>query len=406
MKKLCFLIVFFCCIFFLYRAQTNSGIPSDTLDKYGEYFYNRYSRHFDENGLSYASPTYGVEDLKEPVSAREWMSLASYYKYRAQNGDEKAKQVLIQAIGRATDEIQKRPAYTQSFNDAEALFLIIRMIESIPGVLSDEESNSLLIYLVKNIEEGIKANDTENRALIAGAHWQYIVDYIFSHGFISKEQKNHLDELIKAKIDKGITESIAVQEGWYFEGSDKAFSVHYHAISAFMLMVYGDFTNQVAYTELAKKMYFNIKKISFSNGMVEARLGNRPIGLGAQFYTAMGLLGQYNGDPDYGVYFLYGGRNRFFSDKEHKQRLEFHSTIQFSEPQYHDDYAFSDVLELGLVVKNLKDTPVLYRDRMSQPIVKSKDTYFTIRNFGTIILVNNHINVQGNSRVKSYIFTK
>ena len=376
------------------------------IDNFGSYFYNRYSSHFDHYGLVYSVPTYGVSNFIKADTARMWTSLATYYKYRAQAGDLRAKMIIRESLFKALNELSGRSVQTQSFNDAEALFLFIRMIESIPDLLNTSEQEAALDLITKYIEAGILANDTENRAIVAGAHWQYINDYLYQKGKINIHIKKYFDELIKQKVDKGIRESIFVTEGWYFEDNKKAFSVHYHTISAFMLLVYADLTNQEYYSNLAEKMYLNIKKISFKNGMVEARLGARPIGLGAQFYLAMAFLGNRFSDSDYQTYLFYASGNRFFSDKKYPNRLEFHSTIESSFPNYHDDYAFCDVLELGLVNNKLKEMEIKYQVYLSQPEIKSNDKYFNIVNSGNIIFVNNQKNYLGSQGNWSHLFKK
>lgn len=57
---------------FLYAIAENEN----NLSNYLKYFYNRYSQHFDEQGLKYSSPTYEIIDFKSPETAREWMSLS------------------------------------------------------------------------------------------------------------------------------------------------------------------------------------------------------------------------------------------------------------------------------------------------------------------------------------------
>jgi hypothetical protein len=374
-------------LFLLFPPAVKAASSTSSLDNYAEYFYNRYSLNFDADGLAYSAPDYGIIDFKEPTIAREWVSLASYYKYRVEAGDKKAKEILRESILKAVADLKSRTAGARSFNDSQAFFLIIRMNENIPGLLTEAEKDEVLNLAANNLEAEILAKDTENRALIGGAHWQYVDNYLYQQGKINSSQKKHFDGLIKNKIDQGIKESID-SDGWYFENNHKDFSVHYQAVSAFMLLVYGDLTQQDSYKKLAGKMYFDLKKISFNNGMVEAKLGKRPVGLGAQFYLAMALLGKYFNDDDYRVYLFYGSGSRFFSDKAHPNRLEYHSTIEFSQPDYHDDYSFSNIAELGLTIDKLKNLPTNYKYFFSQPIKKSNDKYFKIVNEGKIIFIN------------------
>jgi len=261
-------------------ALENSA--STNLDQYLEYFYNRYSQHFDLIGLKYQSPSYGVVGFKAAETAREIMSLAGYYKYRALGGDVVASRILKEAVVESYTKLLYKPASNYSFEDAEAMFLMVQLIEgNFDDIKIEEEKVKNLIAL--KIETGIQANDTENRALVAGVHWQYLADYITSQDQISKVTKEKLDKLIKNKIDFAIKGCID-KDFWYRENKWRSFSPHYQAVSAFMLMNYGHITGQEKYLEIAKKMYYNLKKISFDNGMVEAKLGNRPLGLGAQFY--------------------------------------------------------------------------------------------------------------------------
>ena len=44
----------------------HAGTNSSSLDNYVNYFYNRYSQHFDQFGLIYALPEYGVEEFTKP----------------------------------------------------------------------------------------------------------------------------------------------------------------------------------------------------------------------------------------------------------------------------------------------------------------------------------------------------
>ena len=375
-------------IFILLPVSLASAFVNEesNLDGYIRPFYSRYSQHFDQYGLKYSSPSYGIEYFKDPVTAREWMSLASYYKYTS-NQD-----IIHNAVINAYREISKRPSYTQSFNDAEAFFLIIRLMENNEDLLTYIEKERVLDLITIYLEQGIKAKDTENRAIIAAAHWQYITDYLYSNHRITN--KIYYDSLIKEKIDKAMQESIN-KDGWYFENNMKDFTPHYHTVSAFMLLIYGDLTQQSEYLDLSEKMYLNIKKITFKNGMVEAKLGHRPLGLGAQFYLTQALLGQYFNDDDYKVYLFYASGNRFFSDKQYLDRLEFHSTIENTELNFHDDYAFSDIAELGLTIPKLKDIDLEYKYYLTNPIKYSKDNTFRIYNYGKLIFFNGKRNILG-----------
>lgn len=358
------------------------------LDTYLEYFYNRYSRHFDLKGLEYINPSYGITAYKKAQTFREWAALASYYKYRAMGGDKQANNILREALIKGINELKSRPAYSQSFCDAEAIFLTLRITDDLPDLLNNTQKNDFLSLVKNNIETGIKARDSENRALVAGSHWQYISDYLYTQKIINLTEKNYYSRLIKNKIDAAIKESVN-DKYWYFEGQGKYFSVHYQAVSAFMLLWYADQTGQEYYKNISRMMYINTKKISFYNGMVEAQIGRRPPGLGAQFYLMMGLVGKYFNDDDYRVYLFYGGGNRFFSNKQYPNQLEYHATIEGSSPNYHDDYAFSDAGEIGLVIEKTNGISLNPKYYFTNPVSKTTDKYFNIINNKTSININN-----------------
>lgn len=351
----------------IFGAGLVSAENSD--EAYLKYFYNRYSKQFDKIGLKYAAPDYGVKNFSAPKSGREIISLAGYYKYRVLAGEKKPKAVLRDGILKSIKEISNRPTKTLSFNDAEALFLTVRLAEAVPNLLNQKEMSDLLKTVKDSLQPGIAAADTENRALIAGAHWQYLNNYLLEKSLIPAEEKSANDAAIKNKIAAAVKESIS-PAGWYREGGRVV--PHYQAVSAFMLLAYGKLTNQKEYLDLAERLYQNLKKITFSNGLVEARVGPRPVGLGAQFYLMMGALGQAAGDTDAAVYFDYAAGNRFFSDARYPNRLEYHRTsVEYKKQtykvrvrkkivtrvkwtplaaraNYHDDYAFIDAAELGL----------------------------------------------------------
>jgi len=397
------LLILILCLSFGRGVFATDGVSnSSNLDLYVKNFYNRYSKHFDIYGLGYSSPTYGVTKFKKPETAREWMALASYYKYRSR-GEARAQDKLRRAIYSAFTEMAINKSY-KGFAAAEANFLAIRMMEADEDLIDKGVKKDILVYVKNYLKEAISGSDTENRQIVAAAHWQYVNNYLYKEGITSDKEKDEIDGMLKLLVDKGINESID-KNYWYFENRFSSFTPHYHAVSAFMLMVYGDLTDQSYYLEAASKMYYNLKKISFRNGMVEAKLGHRPIGLGAQFYLAMALMGNYFGDDDYRVYLFYGSGTRFFSDEEHPYRLEFHSTIEKSRANFHDDYAFSDIAELGLIVSGLPNIDLTYKYYFDKSYIKSVDGTFNIENTGRAIRFNNVRNVLGTYGNWSHLYT-
>jgi hypothetical protein len=362
------------------KAENNNY---SSLDNYVEYFYNRYSQHFDQNGLVYSIPEYGIEKLTEPQKIREWISLISYYKYRALDGDQSAQNIIRFGILKGYNELLKRGSRSQSFQEAEAHFLTIQILEKLPHLLSEKIKQNIYNVINNYLEEGIKALDTENRAIIAGTHWQYINNHLFKKRIINFNKKEYFDNLIKNKIDSAIQESIN-SDHWYLENNLNDFSVHYHAVSAFMLTIYGELSEETKYLNTAQRMYNNLQKITLANGEIPAEIGHRPSALGAQFYLMTGLLGYYFNDHNYMNYLSFAEGNRFFQDPNYPHRLEFHSDNIFN-----DDYAFSDIAELGSTISKLQNVPLYYKIVLPPLEQKYLDHTFYIRNTGNEIIFEN-----------------
>jgi len=375
--KITFLII---CLFLpnLLSAQTNNS----NLDNYVEYFYNRYSKHFDLNGLIYAQPEYGIEEFTSPQKIREWVSLISYYKYRAINGDESAKKIIRFGILKGYNELLKRGSKSQSFQEAEAHFLTIQILKKIPNLLKPKTQEAINNIIKIYLEDGIKALDTENRALIAGAHWQYINNYLFEKRIINSTKKEYFDKLIKNKIDSTIKKSIN-SDYWYLENNLSDFSVHYHTISAFMLMNYGELTKQQKYLNIAQQMYNNLKKITLTNGKIPTEISHRPSALGAQFYLMAGFLAYYFNDNNYMNYLNLIEGNNFFQDPQYPHRLEFYNNNVFN-----DDYAFADIAELGLIIPKIQNISLYYKITLPQSEQEFYDNTFYIKNTEEKIILN------------------
>lgn len=353
---------------------------AENIQNYIKKTSNRYSKHFDQNGWQYNQPNYSIID-KFPNTAREWMMFASYYFDKKQKTD---KVKIAIAINNAYQEIQNRPTTTQSFEDSIAHFLIYTQKNQLDNLLLQE----LNLQIYNSLKARLKVKDTENRAIIAAVLDSYLTKQLRKEKFITKK---HYQKLIKKnikKINKGISECID-QDGWYYEGNQKIFSTHYHILTAYFLMFYGDYFNNAAYLSLAKKMTSNIRKITFQNGFIEAKIGMRPIGLGAQTYLMLGLLNKRYHYKDYSIYLNYM-KPRFFYDKKHPNRLEFHSTLENTEPNFHDDIGFSLATEISKLDPKISNTKFKkYPAKLSLDNKIYKDNRFTIQNFGGIIKINN-----------------
>lgn len=346
-----YIIIFFILVFFssfFVVPKFSLAAEAMTLPDYLTYFYHRYAKNFDEHGWVFKMPGYGVEEFSAPDSARRYLSVAAYYRYDTLLNDQSAREKIRQAILAAQKDLAARPAATHSFADAFAQMAILTLTDDIPYLLTDEELAAICEAIKARAKSGILAPDTSNRAALSAVYWQAIVNNLAGKKLLASEEKNYLDSLIYQKIKKVMAADID-ELGWYREGASAIFNPHYHLITAFALASYSSLTGDIESYLLAKKMTANLRTITFQNGMVEAKLGSRPVGLGAQFYLGAGLLNAYYGYDDYAVYLSYGYGDRFFSDKNYPNRLEYHSTLINTPANYHDDLSFSNLAELALL---------------------------------------------------------
>ncbi len=336
---------------------------SNSLEGYIQYFYNRYSKHLDKWGLVYKAPGYGVGNFKRAKSAREILSLATYYKYRALQGEIKARRKLRAAILNARYELNSRNQHSHSFSDAWAQMAIISLTQQLPHILTNGEKETIYQEIKSRILSGIQATDSSNRSLLSAVYWQYIVNQLHVDNYFSQLDKNKYDHLIYQKVAKVIDQDIT-QDGWYRESYLMRFNPHYHMVSATALLSYADITNNIPIYLLAKKMTRNLRLVSFKNGMVEAQVGDRPVGLGAQFYLGAALLSYRFGYQDFSTYLNYAKGDRFFSDPKYPNRLEYHATLQGVAPNYHDDISFSNLAELALITPTLSNMEFNYTTQL------------------------------------------
>lgn len=341
-------------IFTLITVLLPTSAAARSFDNYFQYIYNRYSQHFDQNGLVYAVPDYGIKKMSIPTTSREIISLASYYKFRALNDETEAKNIIKKNIIKSLEIIEKQKYL--SFNDGESLFLSHSISQQIPNLLTLEETVRLNQTILNALENGLLAKDTENRAFISATHFQILSNELFKKGLLEESRKKYLDQLADQKIETATKKSISSQ-GWYKENG--TIIPHYQAVSAFMLLTYADIMKKKQYHEIAKKLYFNLKKISFSNGLIEAKIGYRPTGLGAQFYLMMAIMSENFADQEKPIFWSYLNQSDFFRDKRFPNRLEYHCTSCSKPSNFHDDYAFSDIAELSYHLSSPSSTPNL-----------------------------------------------
>jgi hypothetical protein len=357
------------------------------ISGYIEYFYNRYSTHFDEHGYIFKTPGYGITEFSAPSTAREILSLATYYKYRAIAGEDLAMQKIRNAIFTAEDELNSRNYNTQSFSDAWVQMTIMSLIDQIPYLLSDVEANMLLVHIAERAESGIIATDTSNRAALSAVYWQHTLNSLHQKGYLDAVRKSQLDKLIYFKI-KSVSDTDVDQYGWYKEGRNMRFNPHYHMITAFCFASYAELTGDIELYLKGKQMTRNLRAISFKNGMIEARIGARPVGLGAQFYLGTALLNKKYGFNDFATYLDYAKLDKFFSDPSFPNRLEYHSTLAGTDPLYHDDISFSNLSELALLTPSMSDFEFNFSGNLNLYHKQISQGDITVKNEGNVVYFN------------------
>ena len=174
-------------------------------------------------------PLYGAREFRQMDSPRKKMEAATFYKYAIdKNTSDDMEKNVRKKIFQAT--IERKPLTHQSFEDAIANFLVLNYIGTNSDLFTAGEVRSVHEWMSRYILARIKAPDTENRAVIAGALWQVVADDLFKNGFLTIMSKTSIDALIKKKIDKAIKQTVN-EDFWYLE--DSKFSPHYHLVTAF-----------------------------------------------------------------------------------------------------------------------------------------------------------------------------
>ena len=187
--------------FFIFIPSISADNPAlPNLNDYLAYFYNRYSQHLDAHGFVFKTPDYDVENFSAPDSAREILSLALYYKYRALSGEAGALVKVKQAVLDAEQELSSRPTVTLSFSDGFAEMATISLLNSFPTLFESTEKDLLYENILKRIPAGFLAADTSNRAALSAVYWQFVLNDFFQKKWISPGDYERLSKLIYEKI--------------------------------------------------------------------------------------------------------------------------------------------------------------------------------------------------------------
>jgi len=342
-----------------------------TLSNYLLPFYSKHSRWLD---ITYQPvfktwhfniPYYEPEkQWQETISHPRWqMSSATFYKYRLDNSPY-ARKIVRQAILDSTLN-SKRAIFDQSFNDAIANFLVVRLLENNLetrhgiSLLTSAEKQSILKWIKKRLSYGLSAPDTENRAALAGVYWYYVGQYLYENNFLTDNEWQQVQKLTKQKINLSIEQTLrqaktnAPTAIMYRESG--LFSLHYHIVQAYMLLNYGKMTGEQKYINIAQKMTDTINQLAADDGFLDASLGHRPSGIGAQGYLMAGILNLYfDNDAQAQKFLNYADGNRFFADPKYPNRLVWFNTtnsnyqLPITNYQLNDDISFVNMAELAL----------------------------------------------------------
>jgi len=312
--------------------------------------YNKYSEHLDSKYFAeqdtwlFAAPTYGYKEWTFAYTPRNLMSFATFYKYKAIDGDTLAIEKIDKSINMAINwqKIDDRKIY--SFDGAIANFLIVRMIEQVPDSLTYKEIENFNLFINYHLPKALEADDTENRAALAAVYWFYCAKYLENNGF---EITDDIYKKIDEKMQKSMNETIS-KDFLYRENNQQDFSLHYHVLQAYLMSIYGDWTKNLGTVVSAREMTKNFRHLTFNNGLLETSFGKRPTGANAQTYLMAGLLSKRFKYLDYSIYWQYLSDDTFFSDLENPNRLEWHSTYLENKNIFHDDYSFANIAELAL----------------------------------------------------------
>ncbi len=357
------IILSFIIIFIIFPTSALSTAESEiSLSDYITYFYNKHSAfldgtyqprlrtwHFD---IPYYEP--GKRWQKTISIPRYHASSAMFYKYRLKDSPY-ARGIVREAILDATIRYKNNGSY-ESFDGAIASFLIVRLLEyeeTLPKekrLLQEKEKRKIFNILSERLFHGLPTKDTENRAALAGVYWRYTGSYLNKQGVLTDQEFIKVKEGAKQKIDQSIKETLTSSDNKYRESG--LFSLHYHIVEAYMLVLYGHLSGEKQYVEKAKVMTEAINKLAKQNGFLDAYIGHRPSGIGAQGYLMAGALNLYFKNKTRAeVFFNYAYGARFFKDSRYQNRLVWYDT-KAANPIFNDDISFANMAELAFVLFN------------------------------------------------------
>ncbi len=336
---------------------------SINLANYLSYFYNKHSSFLDTtyqeifHTWHFDIPYYETRRWQKTTTHPRWhISSAAFYSYRIGESPY-ARKLVGQAILDATIN-NNRAIFNQSFNDGIANFLVIRILQEAEratvDVLTPKEKQAVFAWIANRIPFGIAAPDTENRAALGAVYWFYTAQFLNEKKIISDSSFAEYKKKIDEKFEQSIKETIDEKTSQYKERG--SFTLHYHIVEAYMVLIYGSFTNNEHYLNLARKMTDVVNELSKEDGFLDAQIGHRPSGIGAQGYLMAGALNLYFKNQEQAQkFFNYAYGDRFFKDAKYQNRLVWYNTSVQTPDEFNDDISFVNMAELTRVLFNEKE---------------------------------------------------
>ncbi len=312
---------------------------------------NRHSQYLDSAwsniGWIYNVPSRQYREINQNSfnNLRLQTTLAAFYRGRNDEASlDKIRQtlsnVLIDLPPREANHINKngRDVSTRSFNQAIGCFLALQILEAYPELFTFKEKETMLANIKAMLLWALKAEDTENRALLGAAYGLAVLNHpLFS--FTVGEQAEYLG-LIKNKVSVGL--KAIDKNGVYREGAEKKMSSHYQLVSAAMLFYLGDNLPEPGYRALAVKMTVQMRA-QYPPGRLSWRGSGRPTGLGLQSVLLRALNEKLAGNAAWYSYWQAEKRGRGFIDPKRPDRLVWRDD---ADRMLNDDYSFASIAEL------------------------------------------------------------
>jgi hypothetical protein len=100
-----------------------------------------------------------------------------------------------------------------------------------------------------------------------------------------------------------------------------------------------------------------VNTLEAEDGFLDAQIGHRPSGIGAQGYLMAGALNLYFQNQDQAQkFFNYPYGDRFFKDAKYPNRLVWYDTAMQNPNEFNDDISFVNMAELARVLFDEKMT--------------------------------------------------